>query len=185
MAEFTTPESWLQRFVEEVSSHEMRFKAGTTVAFANGVFQQETAAGAVAGVVEPYLLGSANLTLTAAQSGSVIECGAAEDFVLPAITADLVGTNYEFVVTTTATSLTITAATGDLLKGGVSVMSTGAGVENDAFSADGTDDLIITMNGTTTGGIIGSWVKLTAASATSWLVRGGLIGSGTLVTPFS
>lgn len=134
---------------------------------------------------QPYLLGSGNLTLTAAMSGSVIECGAAEDFVLPALTASEIGITYEFVVTTTATSLTITAAAGDLLKGGVMIASTNAGLEADAFSADGTDDLIITMNGTTQGGIIGSWVKLTAASATSWLVRGGLIGSGTIVTPFS
>ncbi len=185
MAEFSNPEVWLQRFVEEVSSHEMRFKAGKTVAFADGVLQIESAAGAAVGTRQPYILGSGNLTLTAAQSGSVIECGAAEDFVLPSLTADLIGLTYEFVVTTTATSLTITADTGDLLKGGVMIMSTGAGVENDAFSADGTDDLVITMNGTTQGGIIGSWVTLTAASATSWLVRGGLIGSGTIVTPFS
>lgn len=141
--------------------------------------------GGGAGTIQPYLLGSANLTLTEAMSGSVIECGAAEDFTLPALVAADIGTTYEFVVTTTATSLTITAATGDLLLGGVSIMSTSAGLENDAFSADGTDDLILTMNGTTQGGIVGSWVRFTAASATSWLVRGGLIGSGTLVTPFS
>jgi hypothetical protein len=137
-----------------------------------------------AGPRQPYLLGSANLTLTAAMSGALIECGAAEDFVLPALTAASVGINYEFLVTTTATTLTITAATGDLLKGGVPILSTTA-TENDAFSADGTDDLIISMNGTTQGGIIGSWVKLTAMSATSWGVRGALIGSGVLITPFS
>lgn len=131
------------------------------------------------------LEGADNLTLTPAQSGAIIHCGAAEDFVLPAITADNMGIWYEFVVTTTATSLTITADTGDLLTGGVSVMSTTAGAENDAFSADGTDDLIITMNGTTQGGIIGSTVTLVAAGATQWLVTGNLIGSGTIVTPFS
>jgi hypothetical protein len=130
------------------------------------------------------LVGADNLTLAENESGSIIHCGAAEDFVLPALTASNVGLEYEFLVTTTATSLTITAAAGDLLTGGVGMDSTTAG-DSEAFSADGTDDLIITMNGTTTGGIIGSWVVLTAAGATQWLVRGNLLGSGTMVTPFS
>jgi hypothetical protein len=139
-----------------------------------------------AGSRESVLLGSSNLTLTAAMSGALIEAAAAEDYTLPAITAASAGINFTFVVITTATSLTITAAAADLLVGGVSVMSTSAGAENDAFSADGTDDLIFTMNGTTQGGIIGSWVKFTAGSTGArWLVYGGLIGSGTLVTPFS
>jgi hypothetical protein len=139
-----------------------------------------------AGTRQSVLLGSGNLTLTAAMSGAVIEAAAAEDYTLPALSTAEAGVNFEFVVITTATSLTITAATGDLLVGGVSVMSTSAGAENDAFSADGTDDLIFTMNGTTQGGIIGSWVKFTAGTTgLRWLVRGGLIGSGTLVTPFS
>jgi hypothetical protein len=41
------------------------------------------------------------------------------------------------------------------------------------------------MNGTTQGGIIGSWVELYAASTTAWLVTGNLLASGTMVTPFS
>jgi hypothetical protein len=134
------------------------------------------------------LTGASVLTLTDDMSGSVINCGAAEDFVLPALTALNSGEHgiwYKFIVTTTATTLTITAAAADLLTGGVSVMSTTAGAENDAFSPDVSDDLIMTMNGTTQGGIIGSWVEFQAASATRWLVTGGLIGSGTLVTPFS
>jgi hypothetical protein len=141
--------------------------------------------GSGAGSRMGYLLGSANLTLTAAMSGSLIECGAAEDFVLPALTAATIGVWYEFVVTTTATSLTITAGAADLLHGGVTIMSTGAGVENDAFSADGSDDLVLSMNGTTQGGIIGSRVRFVAASATKWIVTGNLIGSGTIITPFS
>jgi hypothetical protein len=131
------------------------------------------------------LVGASSLTMDATMSGKVIACGAAEDFVLPTITSGNLGMTFKFVVITTATSLTITAAATQLLRGGVSVMSTAVGAENDAFSADGTDDLIITMNGTTQGGIIGSWVELYALSTTAWVVNGGLIGSGTIVTPFS
>jgi hypothetical protein len=133
----------------------------------------------------PVLTGASVLTLTEAHSGQLIACGAAEDFVLPTITSSNLGLRYEFVVKTTATSLTVTAAAAQLLHGGVSIMSTSAGAENDAFSADGTDDLIFTMNGTTQGGIIGSHVIFWAQSTTAWIVTGNLIGSGTLVTPFS
>lgn len=139
-----------------------------------------------AGSRESVLLGSSNLALTAAMSGAVIEAAAAEDFTLPAITAASAGINYTFVVITAATSLTVTAQAADLLVGGVSIMSTSAGLENDAFSADGVDDLIFTMNGTTQGGLPGSWVKFVAGTTGArWLVTGGLIGSGTIVTPFS
>jgi hypothetical protein len=132
----------------------------------------------------PVLTGASVLTLTEAHSGQLIACGAAEDFVLPTITASNLGLVYEFVVKTTATSLTVTAATAQLLHGGVTISSTTVN-EGDAFSADGTDDLIFTMNGTTQGGIIGSWVKFWAQSTTAWIVTGNLIGSGTIVTPFS
>ncbi len=135
------------------------------------------------------LSGESSLGLTADMSGALIECDdATQAFVLPALTSANTGEAglvYEFVVTTTVTTTTITAAAGDILNGGVTIMSTSAGAENDAFSADGVDDLIITMNGTTKGGIIGSYLKLWAAGATKWIVTGNLIGSGTLVTPFS
>jgi hypothetical protein len=130
------------------------------------------------------LVGASSLTMDATMSGKVIRCGAAEDFVLPTITSGNLGMHFKFIVTTTATSLTITAAALQLLQGGVGMDSTTAG-DGEAFSADGTDDLIITMNGTTQGGIIGSWVELYAASTTAWLVTGNLLASGTMVTPFS
>lgn len=43
----------------------------------------------------------------------------------------------------------------------------------------------ITMNGTTTGGIAGSVVTVRDIAAGDWLVTANLIGSGSLVTPFS
>lgn len=132
------------------------------------------------------LASSGNTTMTSAMSGSVMLFdGAATDYALPAIGAGDVGMEFWFVTTVTSTDATITAGAADLLTGGVMCMSTAAGVENDAFSPDVTDDLIITMNGTTQGGIIGSTWHLIAISATRWYVDGTTIGSGTLITPFS
>ena len=134
------------------------------------------------------LASSGNTTMTSAMSGSVMLLdGAGVDYTLPAIGAGDIGMEFWFAVTVTAdgTFQTITAGAADLLTGGVMCMSTAAGVENDAFSPDVTDDLIITMNGTTQGGIIGSTWHLIAISATRWYCDGTTIGSGTLVTPFS
>lgn len=132
---------------------------------------------------------TAVVTLTTAQSGAVIDLDLATVTVnLPALTAANSGTNgifYTFITTTTAVAQLIVAGTADILHGGVVCMSTAAGVENDAFSANGTSHLTITMNGTTQGGIIGSRWDVWAESAIKWVVVGSTIGSGTIVTPFS
>jgi hypothetical protein len=53
------------------------------------------------------------------------------------------------------------------------------------FAPNGSSNLVITMNGSTTGGKKGTWIELTATSATQWIVQGFLFGDGTLATPFS
>lgn len=132
------------------------------------------------------------IALTEAQSGRVIlvDDAAGLDFTLPAIAAAQVGTHYKFLVTTTITSnsFRVTAQAGDLLKGGLLVVDF-----NDAYTApqgaflepDGSDDLIMTMNGTTTGGKAGTVVEFIAISATEWFVTGIVAGDGVLATPFS
>ncbi len=132
------------------------------------------------------ILASANLTLTAASSGALVVIdGASQAIVLPALTATEIGVYYDFIVQTTTTAVSVAAGAGDILHGGVSIMSTSAGLENDAFSANGTSDLVFSMNGTTKGGIIGSRFRFEAWSATAWLVSGNLIGSGVIITPFA
>jgi hypothetical protein len=45
---------------------------------------------------------------------------------------------------------------------------------------------VLSMNGTTTGGIVGSVITVTALESAQYLVYNTLIlGSGTIVTPFS
>ena len=138
-----------------------------------------------AGLKRNVLSGAANLTLTAALSGSIILVdGATQAYTLPAVAAVDIGTYFDFLWTVASTTVTITAQAGDILTGGVHAASTTAG-GNDAFSADATDDLIITFNGTTQGGAIGSELRVTAISATRWYVQGAPIGSGTLISNFT
>lgn len=133
------------------------------------------------------LASSGNTTMTSAMSGSIMLIdGASTDYTLPAIGTGDVGMHFLFVSTIISTGTqTITAGAADLLTGGVAIIDVGA-AGTDYFAPDVSDDLILTMNGTTTGGVaVGSWVQYTAISATRWFVQGVLCGSGTLATPFS
>lgn len=163
--------------------------AGVTV---DGVLLKDGAINAKYQVTDTGGAFATPVVLTAAQSGRVILCDVAAglDFTLPAISSAEVGTSFKFLVTTTVTSNSyrITAAAGDLLKGGVWMVDF-----DDVYTAphgafiepDGVNDLIITLNGGTTGGKAGSVIELIAISATEWFVTGIVAGDGILATPFS
>lgn len=96
------------------------------------------------------------------------------------------GDMYRFFVRTTVTSnndIIKVANSTDVIQGTVD-MSTAGGVVGVSAGTTTTSDTI-TMNGTTTGGIIGSYIELTDASAGFWQLSGGLVYSGTVATPFS
>jgi hypothetical protein len=110
------------------------------------------------------------------------------DLFLPAVSADDAGMWLKVIagVTNSGASTIITAASGDLLVGNViSTKATDAVANAAYFAADGSDDLIFTMNGGTTGGLIGSEVWFQVNKDGYWMVSGKLNGSGSLVTPFS
>lgn len=121
-------------------------------------------------------------TLTYADHvGRIIEVNDADGAVtLPTITADTIGATYRIVVGTTATDLDVATDGTDKFVGSVSV----AGTTTKAFAPAATND-VITMNGTTKGGIRGSYLEITAIATAEYLVQGVLNGSGTVVTPFA
>lgn len=129
------------------------------------------------------------VVLTTAQSGRVllVDDAAGLDFTLPAIAAGDIGTHFQFAVTVTITSnnFRVTAASGDLLFGALWMADFDTANTGAYFTADGTDDLVLTMNGSTTGGKKGTWVEFIATSATQWFVKGNAFGDGSLATPFS
>ena len=85
----------------------------------------------------------------------------------------------------TSSATTITAAAGDLLKGYAFLEATDAANNKTYFAPDGTNDLIVTLNGTTKGGLIGDRIELVGISDTEWRVRATLSHTGSAVTPFS
>ena len=123
-------------------------------------------------------------TLEAADSGAlvVMTAAAASALVLPAPVA---GMQIDVVLSITATGdHTIATDAATTFIGG-SLHTVAEGAAGEGHLADGTSDVLITMNGTTTGGITGSYLRLTAISTTVWMVEGTLTGSGTLTTPIS
>ena len=52
------------------------------------------------------------------------------------------------------------------------------------FGAGATNDFI-NFNGSTTGGVAGTWVQIFAIAANKYMVTGVAVGSGTVATPFA
>ena len=86
----------------------------------------------------------------------------------------------------TSNSHTVTTdASGTLMIGYAFMHDTVDGTEEEKtlFHADGSDDRIITLNGTTTGE--SGYVELYATSTTRWQTEAHLHAQGTVATPFS
>ena len=143
----------------------------------------------------------ATATLTvAAHAGRVLLCNAASGkFTLPSITSGSssavagandynvlsnLGCTYTFWVQTAATDMDIKTDGTDKFFGAVYT-----GIDSEAtgetFLSDSSSNDVMTLNGGTKGGIVGSWVEFTAISSAAYFVRGSLIGSGTIATPFA
>ena len=140
---------------------------------------------------------SADTTLTvAAHAGKIILLNDADGkFTLPTIVAtsptdptspdqaNNIGASFYFYVETAATDLDILTDGTDKFVGAVMVaVDDGA---KKAFIPAASND-VITLNGSTKGGLVGSVVQVTAIDAAPYLVHNTLLlGSGTIVTPFA
>lgn len=129
---------------------------------------------------------AAALTLDpAVHAGRLIVCSlaAGQTYTLPAATGS--GQVYKFIVGITFTGngiIKVANSTDTFI--GMGIGSTLAGSGSFVEGVGGTDDTL-TMNGTTTGGLIGSTADFTDYAAGFWFVVARIIGSGTMVTSFS
>lgn len=135
-------------------------------------------------------------TLTTAQSGAIClwNTAAGYTFTLPAITADTVGTWFEFVCTITNTSVAckvITDAATTFIGGGcltfIDNTTPAANPGPKGFLFDSAASVAVVMGGTdtTAGGIAGTHIHLVAVAPTLWIVSGNIRAAGTIVTPAS
>ena len=139
---------------------------------------------------------TADTTLTVeAHAGKILTTNDADGkFTLPTIVAtspsdptdpnqlNNLGATYFFVVETAATDMDILTDGTDKFVGG---LYTGVDDATGKTFISGASNDVITMNGSTKGGLAGSIVKVTAIAAAKYAVEGIILGSGTIVTPFA
>jgi hypothetical protein len=136
--------------------------------------------------LRPVIEDALAVTLTAQQSGALIVLDKL-DGVVVTLPAPQVGLFFDFVVDTASTSVgqkVITDAVTTFIKGTVLQM-TAADAANVLDTANGSTHRAVTMNGTTTGGVVGSRFRLTCRSATIWEVEGLILASGSVATSFT
>ena len=94
-----------------------------------------------------------------------------------------IGASFTFYVDLLATDIQIVTDGVDKFTG-AAMIAVNDGAKK-AFFPQASND-VLSMNGTTTGGIVGSVIQVTALENDQYLVHNTLIlGSGTIVTPFS
>jgi hypothetical protein len=140
---------------------------------------------------------TADTTLTvAAHAGKILLTNDADGvFTLPSIVTTTpsdptdpnqlnnLGATFTFVVVTAATDMDIVTDGTDKFLGMVYTGITTAATGKTWVSAAAND--VITQNGTTKGGVAGSYIRVTAIASAQYFVEGMLLGSGTIVTPFA
>jgi hypothetical protein len=140
---------------------------------------------------------SADTTLTvAAHAGKIILLNDADGkFTLPSIVSTTptdptspnqdnnIGASFFFYIETAATDLDILTDGTDKFKG-AAMVAVDDGSKKAFFPAAAND--VMTFNGSTKGGLVGSVIQVTAIDTASYLVHNTLLlGSGTIVTPFA
>lgn len=127
----------------------------------------------------------ATATLTTEQCGStiILDRAAGIVFTMP---APVVGCEYKFIVTTSVTSNAYkwsTATQGtDWFRGPLISDDTDSSDALVGFPCNGTSHDNISMNGSTTGGLVGTTLTITGESSILWHVTGVVNGSGSVAT---
>lgn len=125
----------------------------------------------------------ATKTLSVDDTGSTVLLDRAAGIVIT-LPLGVPGLVYDFKTTVSVTTnnyKVITGAATEFLAG--SYVSQAAALAS--FAGNGTTHIAFTMNGTTTGGLVGTVLRFTCLTSTRWSVEGITQGSGTGVTAYA
>ena len=134
-------------------------------------------------------VGLVNYQLKAEESGALI--------IFASLTGNLVtlptpvkGMWFEFIHelarTSNETKIVTKVVASEFILGSIISASETVAEGMDVFTANGTNVVSISMNGTTTGGEVGTRLVFTALNSTQWLIKGVNQGSGgAVLDPFS
>lgn len=163
-----------------------------TVSSTSGVLASKAVVANSSGTVpyKPVVIkhtAGATLALTAAQSGAQVFLAKA-DGVTVTLPASAVGLSYDFIVHTAVTSNAYKISTSvqgtEFFDGTLNSLGDAAAASA-VFTADGSTHDNLSMNGTTTGGLVGTEIRVTCSAANLWTVSGTLRANGTEATPFA
>ena len=93
-----------------------------------------------------------------------------------------------WVPTTIATSsvkIGVTSTTSNLFVGTLLSVDTDTSGAMVGFTANGSSNDFINLNGSTTGGVAGTWIQIFAIAANKYMVTGVILGTGAVATPFA
>ena len=99
-------------------------------------------------------------------------------------TLNNIGATYRVFIETTASAVAIKTDGTDKFVGSLLMVDTDSSGATYGYAPGASND-VINLNGTTTGGIAGSWIEITAIAALKYAVTGILLGSGSVATPFA
>ena len=187
----------VQKALSEVASGPLTPESVASVGAVSGTTGTFTGALASAGLVSTAAIagprtvisgqGAGPIILTAAQSGALclFDRAAGIIYTLP---APVVGLWFEF-----HTTVTITTNAAKVITNAGTVFLGGSYVEYDVDTSratalrtgNGTTNIAISSNGSTTGGILGSRYRVDCVSATLWIVTGVMEATGAVATAFS
>jgi len=149
---------------------------GPAPVFDTAGFRQPIISGAAAG---------ATRSLSATESGSLVlfDRAAGTIFTLP---APVVGTFFDFSTPVSVTSnahKVITDSASTFIVGSLLSIDSDTSNAIAAWTANGTTHRAVSMNGTTSGGLLGTTFRLTAISTTVWMLSGVDVANGVVITP--
>ena len=124
-------------------------------------------------------LAAGEWTLPTITTGSAGESSGGNDYSV----ASNLGATYTFIVQTAFTAGEIKTDGTDLLIGYARSLMTTAATGKDWFP--GGSDTTMSFDGSTTGGIIGTLVRVTAVASAQYFVEAYIKSSGTQATPFA
>lgn len=128
---------------------------------------------------------TSSATLDSSHAPYIIKLNAATGMTLTLPAATNSGIMFRIVATTSVTSnnyILKVANSSDTMQG-VAMLGSSGGT-SELFGTASTSDTI-TMNGTTTGGLRGSYIEIRDVANNLWQVRYHGVGSGVAATPFS
>ncbi len=132
---------------------------------------------------QPVTITAATTLNRVTHAGTIINVNNTTGFIITLPSSTGKGDVYElfYIATVGSGSAVVRVTTTDIMQG-VIHLTTDIGGSSLPTAAD-TDT--ITMSGSTTGGVKGTWLRFKDASAGIWLLDGALICTSTEATPFS